>query len=84
MIADLPSDREFTHFLAWTERSVIVSEAWQPTFDQLRDEKYDRETAQMLKVIHRAPVRQLPSKYQTVIDLLTVTREADLSKGSAA
>jgi hypothetical protein len=80
----LPSDREFSHFLAWTERGVVVAEAWQPTFDQLRDEKYEQDTEQMLKVIHRKPVRQLPTQYQTVIDLMTANRATDLSKGSAA
>ena len=77
MAADLlPSDREFAHFLAWVDPARVADERLVPNFDVKRVRRYDAETDQMLKAIHRQPVRALPSSYQNVIDRLTVTQTA--------
>ena len=68
----LPSDREFTHFLAWVDTARVAAERLVPSFDTKKVQRYDAETDQMLKTIHRQPVRTLPTSYQNVIDRLTV------------
>ena len=70
----LPSDREFAHFLAWVDPVQVADERFVPSFDTKKVRRYDAETEQMLKTIHRQPVRTLPTSYQNVIDRLTVTQ----------
>ena len=52
----LPSDREFSWFLEWTELGRLDAERWRADSAAEAADLYDEQTAQMTKSMHIKPV----------------------------
>ena len=56
----LPSDREFSWFLEWTELGRLDAERWRADSAAEAADLYDEQTAQMTKAMHIKPVAVVP------------------------